>query len=70
MDLFQSQIAVETLDHAVAFAGGFFQAFAIQDLHTATEILDEACIFESSGGEADAGASGAEHLRQKLVRQG
>jgi hypothetical protein len=51
----------------VAFAGCVFESRAIQNRNGATRILDEAAALENSGGQADAGASGTQHLSEEFM---
>src|ERR1700759_2959599 len=59
----------EIADDGVALARGLFQTFAIDDLDAATAVPDEAVALEGSRGEGNAGAAGAEHFSEKLLRQ-
>jgi hypothetical protein len=55
---------------AVAFAGGRFQAFAIDDRELAVMIADQPGALELSGGMGNPGAPHAKHRGKELVREG
>ena len=54
--LLHSESCVEVLDRAVTLAGSVFQPFAIDDLHVATGILNQARTLEDPGRDCYRGA--------------
>ncbi len=68
--LFQPQPAIEVLDYTIALAGGLFENLAIQNPYRATRIFDQSGVLKDGGSQTHAGPAGAEHLREKFVRQG
>lgn len=54
-------------DDAVALAGVFFEAWAVEDRDFPSTVLDEVVGFEGFCGYADGGAVGAEHIGEVLV---
>ena len=46
--LSQTQPAIEVLNHPIAFTGGLFEAFAVQYLYRAAQILNHTGAFQGS----------------------
>ena len=56
-------------DYAVAFAGGLFQAAAIRDRDSASDVFYETCVLKFSRRAGHRYPAGAEHQRDELLRQ-
>ncbi len=56
-------------DRGVAFAGGFFQPAAVVNSDAAAIVGDEAGLLQDAGGDGDAGAPSAEHVREKFLSE-
>ena len=58
------------LHDAVALAGCFFQSSPVDNLYISATVGDESRFLQHPGRHGHAGASSAQHLRQKFLRQG
>jgi hypothetical protein len=65
----QVEACDEIADDGIALARGIFKACAIDDLNVSAAVFDESDALQSSRGEGDARAAGAQHFRQKLLGQ-
>src|SRR5262249_46586862 len=65
--LFQAQSAIEVLDCVVALTSGALQTFTVDDSDRATEVLNQTCTLQNSGGNGHSGASSAQHFAEELM---
>ncbi len=56
---FHAVVSRDPADGPIAFAGGPFQSFSIQDCHYATRVFDYSCLLQSSGCNRNAWTSAA-----------
>jgi hypothetical protein len=68
VDLLLCHLRVELLDQSVAFACGTLKLLAVQNRDGAVGVLDDALLAQSACGQAHTGTIGAQHRRQKFVR--
>src|ERR1700760_2626743 len=63
------QPPILALDGGVTFAGGFTEAFDVDDLDMPAAVVDEVRLLQHARNQRDAVAPRADHLRQRLLRE-
>ena len=53
----------------VAFAGGFFHSFDVEDLYSAPRVTDHSSLLQRVRDDRDAASLHAKHLCQKFLRE-
>jgi hypothetical protein len=65
--LFQAQWTVKVLNNRVAFAGAFFEPFAVENFDGAAGIFDRSLPLKNARGQTHAGPVGPKHGGQKIM---